>query len=197
MPDLKGSPALSLSWDDGWKILKGALVAAAGAALTYLAEWVSGADFGEYTPVVVSLSAVLVNIARKWLLNTQALALFLAFVLPLGACQGACRHLPRHPIPDRYPPHGSVIVSTVATTKGNWREVRERMMPQFGGFSWHSVTVCNPDDDELSHLPEPEALCLTHRAVATFDRKWCNYRIEDVELVVPVLFDRHTGSKLP
>lgn len=91
MPELKGSPALSLSWHDGWKVLQGALIAAAGAGLTYLAEWVSGTDFGEWTPVVVSVSAVLVNVARKWLLNTQTLALFVAFTLFAATAQAACR----------------------------------------------------------------------------------------------------------
>ncbi|GIW81515.1 MAG: hypothetical protein KatS3mg105_3322 [Gemmatales bacterium] len=47
------------------KIGKGALIAGAGAALTYLSQAVSGADFGVWTPVVVALLSVAVNAVRK------------------------------------------------------------------------------------------------------------------------------------
>jgi hypothetical protein len=46
-------------------IVKGALVAGAGVALTYLVQNVSAADFGVYGPVVVGVLSVLVNILRK------------------------------------------------------------------------------------------------------------------------------------
>lgn len=61
------SPKYSLNKEDGQKILKGMMVAVAGAALTYVAEMVPNVDFGSMTPVVTALAAVLVNAARKWL----------------------------------------------------------------------------------------------------------------------------------
>jgi len=46
-------------------VLRGAAVAAAGAALTHLTAAVTGADFGPYTPAVVAVWSVAVNAARK------------------------------------------------------------------------------------------------------------------------------------
>jgi hypothetical protein len=51
------------------KVAIGLAVALAGAAATYLTEFVSGADFGESTPIVVAATSVLVNIVRKWAAN--------------------------------------------------------------------------------------------------------------------------------
>ena len=49
-----------------WKsAAKGLLIALAGAALTYLANWIKLVDFGTYTPMVTALAAVLFNIALK------------------------------------------------------------------------------------------------------------------------------------
>jgi len=49
-----------------WKsILKGTLVAAVGAGLTYLAQTVGGLDFGTATPAVVAVLSVAVNYLRK------------------------------------------------------------------------------------------------------------------------------------
>ena len=47
------------------KVGKGALIAGAGAALTYLLEAVPGLDLGQSTPIVVALLSVLVNVIRK------------------------------------------------------------------------------------------------------------------------------------
>ncbi len=47
-------------------ILKGAGVAAAGAALTYVSQFATGADFGTATPIVVAGLSVLANALRKW-----------------------------------------------------------------------------------------------------------------------------------
>jgi hypothetical protein len=43
----------------------------AGAALTFLSEYVSKADFGSYSPMVVAVFALLVNIVRKYLSETE------------------------------------------------------------------------------------------------------------------------------
>ncbi len=47
------------------KVAKGAGIAAAGAALTYLVQAVPGLDLGPWTPVVVAVLSVLVNVVRK------------------------------------------------------------------------------------------------------------------------------------
>lgn len=46
-------------------IAKGAVIAAVGAALTYVTQAVSGVDFGPYTPAVVAVFSVLANALRK------------------------------------------------------------------------------------------------------------------------------------
>lgn len=50
----------------GLKILRGAAIAAAGAALTYAAQALNGANFGAYTPVVTAVLAILVNVVRQY-----------------------------------------------------------------------------------------------------------------------------------
>jgi hypothetical protein len=47
-------------------ISKGALVAAAGAAITYGLDATAAIDFGAYTELVVAVNSVIVNIARKF-----------------------------------------------------------------------------------------------------------------------------------
>lgn len=56
-----------LSKEDWLKIGKGALVAIVGALLTYFTTYFSGANFGQYTPIVVAVWSVIANICRKWL----------------------------------------------------------------------------------------------------------------------------------
>lgn len=46
-------------------VFRGAIVAVAGAALTYFSEFVTKTDFGVFTPVIVSGFSVLANIIRK------------------------------------------------------------------------------------------------------------------------------------
>jgi hypothetical protein len=55
----------ALPTDEWWSVLKGALIAGAGVALTYLVQHLSASDFGPYGPVVVGVLSVLVNILRK------------------------------------------------------------------------------------------------------------------------------------
>ena len=61
----KRSISGSLNWTDIRKVLIGAVLAAIGAALTYLSEWISGTDFGEWTPIVVAVWSVVANFLRK------------------------------------------------------------------------------------------------------------------------------------
>lgn len=53
------------------KIAKGAGIALVGALLTYITEYLSGIDFGEYTPVVVGIWSIAVNAIREFLKGTQ------------------------------------------------------------------------------------------------------------------------------
>ena len=66
-----GSPAGSLNWTDLQKVGKGALIAAAGAALTYLSEHLGSVDFGQYTPAVVAGISILINFGWKFLSNNS------------------------------------------------------------------------------------------------------------------------------
>ena len=53
---------------NGWiKQLKSLAIAAGGAAITFFLQGLSGIDFGEFLPVVVALSSVLVNMVKVFL----------------------------------------------------------------------------------------------------------------------------------
>ena len=66
-----GSNALSINKEDLTKLGKGLLIAVLGAALTYGSEWMSGADFGSWTPVVVAGWSVAVNFLRKFIASNK------------------------------------------------------------------------------------------------------------------------------
>tara|TARA_B100000700_G_scaffold319225_1_gene413975 strand:- start:2312 stop:2545 length:234 start_codon:yes stop_codon:yes gene_type:complete len=66
-----GSPSFSLGNADFKKLGKGMLIAVAGAALTYGSEWISGTDFGTWTPIVVAGWSVAVNFIRKFVSNNS------------------------------------------------------------------------------------------------------------------------------
>jgi hypothetical protein len=51
---------------DWKKVGTGALVAIGGALLTYGTQFVAGTDFGPYTPIVVAVWGIVVNVARKY-----------------------------------------------------------------------------------------------------------------------------------
>lgn len=48
------------------KIGKGILITSVGAGLTYLAQYLSSTDFGEWTPVAVIVGAMIVNAVREY-----------------------------------------------------------------------------------------------------------------------------------
>lgn len=56
-----------LDIQDMGKIGKGALIAGAGAVLTYLAQVIPNVEFGVYTPVAVACFGILANLVRKYL----------------------------------------------------------------------------------------------------------------------------------
>lgn len=64
-----GSPSGKLDGTDWGKLGKGILIAAGGAAVTYLSQWVSDVDFGVYTPIVTAAAAFAVNFIRKLAVN--------------------------------------------------------------------------------------------------------------------------------
>ena len=61
------SERFSLNKLDYIAILKGLLITLLGAALTYLSEYVTKLDFGDYTPIVLTGFALLVNTIRKYI----------------------------------------------------------------------------------------------------------------------------------
>lgn len=63
----RGSRSMEISVDDLIALGKGLLIAAGGAAITYLSQWVTDADFGVWTPTVVAGASVLLNALRKFL----------------------------------------------------------------------------------------------------------------------------------
>lgn len=48
------------------KIGKGALIAGGGALIVYLLECLQGMDFGQATPVIVALAAIIINSVKEW-----------------------------------------------------------------------------------------------------------------------------------
>jgi len=64
---MKKSERFALNKQDLTKIGTGAMIAGAGAIVTYLVEIIPNVDFGDYSPLVVALFSVLANSARKWL----------------------------------------------------------------------------------------------------------------------------------
>lgn len=63
--------SFNLKGEDWVKVGKGLLIAMGGAGLTYLGQFVTGADFGALTPVVVAGFSVLVNYMRKLGIGTS------------------------------------------------------------------------------------------------------------------------------
>jgi len=54
------------------KVGIGALIAGAGAVLTYLTEMIPSIDFGTWTPIVVATFSVAVNYFRKLLIKYES-----------------------------------------------------------------------------------------------------------------------------
>jgi hypothetical protein len=66
-----GSQSLSLNKNDWLKIGKGSLIAGAGFAIVVIPETLKLWDFGKYTPLMVAVAAVAVNMISKFLANNQ------------------------------------------------------------------------------------------------------------------------------
>jgi len=61
----KGSPRWAMSDEDWSKVWKGLLIAAGGAALTYIEQLLPTVNFGNWTPVAVAINSAIVNLLRK------------------------------------------------------------------------------------------------------------------------------------
>jgi hypothetical protein len=58
MPNLTKADLVSM--------FKGLVIALIGAGLTYLTGWVTGHDFGSWTPLIVTVWSTVVNTLRKY-----------------------------------------------------------------------------------------------------------------------------------
>jgi len=67
---MEGSPRFLLGKEDAAKIIKGALIALAGAGVVFLTS-VSGLDFGAWSPTVGALAAIAINALRKWISDSS------------------------------------------------------------------------------------------------------------------------------
>lgn len=65
------SPRGELMKQDMIKIGKGALVAGGGAFAYYVLQGLTQVDYGEFTPIVVAVLAVLINAVRKYITETK------------------------------------------------------------------------------------------------------------------------------
>jgi hypothetical protein len=68
---VKGSKTFKVNKEDLIKVAKGASIAVIGALLTYGSEYLSGVDYGEWTPLIVAVWSVFVNLGRKFIANNQ------------------------------------------------------------------------------------------------------------------------------
>lgn len=71
---VENSPSGFISSLDWKSIGKGFLIGLGGAVLTYILgslQAINPAQFGAYAPIATAVLSVMVNIARKWISNTQ------------------------------------------------------------------------------------------------------------------------------
>lgn len=64
---METSKQFTLNNIDWKKIGKGALIAIAGALFTYFESFITTVDFAIYTPLVMAINSILVNVVTKWL----------------------------------------------------------------------------------------------------------------------------------
>lgn len=114
MANKSGSKAFGFSLDDLKKVAIGAAIAAAGAILAYLTEWLSGQDLGEWGPLVGAVLAVLTNFLRKIASDTTRYLVisFVALALLIGDTAIAADIT----APERVDPY--TLVKVTSKTKG-------------------------------------------------------------------------------
>lgn len=69
---MEGSKKYSLNKEDAKSIGKGALIAIAGALLTYFTGVIPNVDWGVYAPIVTAAFGILANSVRKFLKDYTA-----------------------------------------------------------------------------------------------------------------------------
>lgn len=52
-------------------IWRGAMIATAGALLTYVTQVITGANFGQWTPIVVAIWSIVANSIKKYLTTSS------------------------------------------------------------------------------------------------------------------------------
>lgn len=62
---MKQSHKYNLNKQDGIKIAKGAGIAVSGALLTYATDIIPMIEWGEYKPLIVAVSGILINASWK------------------------------------------------------------------------------------------------------------------------------------
>jgi hypothetical protein len=72
IPSPEPSKRFKLNKQDISKIFKGAIIAVAGAILTYLTQLSVSLPNGTYTPLITAGFAIVANILWKWLKNNQS-----------------------------------------------------------------------------------------------------------------------------
>jgi hypothetical protein len=65
------SPKGGLISKDIKSLLIGLGITLAGAALTYLTEYLTKSDFGSWTPIIMTVWAFIVNLVKKWISESQ------------------------------------------------------------------------------------------------------------------------------
>lgn len=63
----KQSESLEMNKNDWVKVGKGLLIALGGTALTYITDIIPTIEWGEYKPIVVAISSVLINLGWKYI----------------------------------------------------------------------------------------------------------------------------------
>lgn len=70
---MEGSKPFLINSEDVTRILKGAMIAVAGALVVYIADVIPTIDFGVWSPLAVALASIAVNSLRIWIAdNSQA-----------------------------------------------------------------------------------------------------------------------------
>lgn len=66
-----GSESFKMNKEDGKKVVKGAIIALAGAVLSILVDVIPGVDFGKYQGLAAAVGAIAANALRIWIANNK------------------------------------------------------------------------------------------------------------------------------
>lgn len=65
------SEPLSLHSNDIKRVAVGGLICIVGAGATYLEQSIPTIDFGQWTPLIVAVNSMIINMLRKWVCDTN------------------------------------------------------------------------------------------------------------------------------